>query len=152
MRTHGRTYTKEYQSWCSAKGRCLNPRNSAYRYYGGRGIKMCDRWRYSFENFFEDMGPCPVGMSIDRFPDSDGNYEPGNCRWATAMEQASNQSRIRTITSDGITDTMAGWARRLGVNYFTLHYRITRLGWSAERALTANLTTRRQPAKHTNRL
>jgi hypothetical protein len=70
--------------------RCLYSEHDSYRYYGGRGISVCERWLHSFENFLADMGPRPVGMTIDRM-DPDGNYEPSNCRWATAKEQQHNK-------------------------------------------------------------
>jgi hypothetical protein len=74
---------KIYSIWRSAKDRCFNKKNPAYGAYGGRGITMCERWRTSAKAFIEDMGERPPGTSIDRYPDNDGNYEPGNCRWAT---------------------------------------------------------------------
>lgn len=86
-----RGLTREYQAWQMAKARCFNPGATGYqKYYGGRGITMCDRWRYSYENFLADMGRCPPKHSLDRWPNPAGNYEPGNCRWATASQQNSN--------------------------------------------------------------
>lgn len=84
--------TREYYSWRSMHCRCYVPKTAGYKYYGGRGIKVCERW-HSFENFLEDMGRRPAGKSLDRFPDKDGDYEPGNCRWATSGEQLLNRNK-----------------------------------------------------------
>ena len=91
-KTHGQSDTVEYQTWRSMLKRCENPKYHNYRLYGGRGVKVCERW-HQFENFFADMGPRPSDKhSIDRI-NNDGNYEPGNCRWATWSEQRLNQRR-----------------------------------------------------------
>lgn len=89
---HGLTGSPTHISWTSMKGRCLNPKNPRFADYGGRGIMVCARWRDSFENFLADMGERPSpAATIDRYPNNDGNYEPGNCRWATASEQNYNR-------------------------------------------------------------
>lgn len=88
-----------YKSWAAMKYRCLNPNCSSYADYGGRGIKICDRW-LSFENFLEDMGERPIGMSLDR-KNPDGNYTPDNCRWADAETQALNRRAFKWTNPKG---------------------------------------------------
>lgn len=119
------------------KSRCENPRNARYADYGGRGITVCDRWKDSFENFIADMGPPPTpSHSIEREDNSRG-YEPGNCRWATDIEQGNNQRSNVLIEYNGKTQTIAQWARELGMNYQTLRQRIQKYGWSVERAFSS---------------
>lgn len=119
--------TPEYWSWASMRGRCLNPKNPAYRNYGGRGITICDRWQ-RFEHFLADMGPRPSrAHSIDRI-DNNGSYEPGNCRWATADVQSNNRRSNRRITINGETKGVSQWARHLGIGASTANMRLRRKG------------------------
>jgi hypothetical protein len=113
--THGMAGTPEYQTWTRIKLRCHDPNNPKYYAYGARGISVCERWRNSFENFYSDMGPKPSAIhSIDRI-DNDGNYEPGNCRWALGLTQARNARFNRRVTIDGITLCVAEWCDILAV-------------------------------------
>lgn len=133
-RTHGMTKSSEYRSWFSAKTRCTNKNNQNYHHYGMRGISMCDRWIDSFEAFYDDMGPKPSKKhTLDRI-DTNGPYSPENCRWATQKTQCRNKRNNKRITHNGRTKTVAGWAEELGINYFTLHGRLNRYGWSVEKA------------------
>lgn len=87
--------------------RCLNPTNPKYRFYGGRGISICARWE-SFDNFLADMGPRPAGKTLDRYPDQNGNYEPGNCRWATKAEQVANMRPRSALLVPRVPPSMLG--------------------------------------------
>lgn len=117
--THGMSNSREHLSWMHAKRRCFNSRSPQYRHYGGRGITMCDRWANDFSGFYQDMGACPPGHSLDRI-DVNGNYGPSNCRWADQEIQSNNQRRCVYITNNGETLTLAQWARRIGVHYQTI--------------------------------
>lgn len=122
-RTHGMTGTPEYRTWNNMWNRCTNPVTSRYERYGGRGITVCDRW-CSFENFIEDMGPRPSPMhSIER-DDVNGNYEPGNCRWATRKEQHWNKSTSHFVEYRGEKKCVAEWCEQLGIPYSTFIQRI----------------------------
>ena len=123
-----------YAIYQGMKARCLNKNSPAYKYYGGRGIAVCDRWLKSFKNFYEDMGDRPKGMSLDR-KDNNGNYTKENCRWATEMEQHNNMQKNVFIKGK----TISQWSRILGMNYGTLHTRYKFLGWSPEETLSNKL-------------
>lgn len=114
--THGMTNSPEFRSWLSAKYRCTNPSSKQWPSYGGRGITVCDRWLESFENFYADMGPRPKGTSLDRI-DNNGNYEPGNCRWADQRTQSNNRRSNVVLTLGGETKTLKQWATHYGVPY-----------------------------------
>lgn len=136
---HGMFGTLEYNSWQGMKARCHNPKNPAYEDYGGRGIVVCERWRESFKNFYEDMGPAPgPEYSVDRFPDVDGNYEPSNCRWATRVEQNNNTRRNVFVEYQGEKFTFSQLARKVGLNVFTLAHRLES-GMSVEEAVKTPL-------------
>lgn len=140
-RTHGHAkqgnQSCEYRTWSRMIFRCENPKDKRWKDYGGRGIRICKRWRNSFEQFLLDMGPRPSAIhSIDRFPNNDGNYEPGNCRWATRAQQANNSRANRKIKFSGRLLTVREWEDELGFNRATLHARLNMLGWSVEKALT----------------
>jgi hypothetical protein len=136
--THGMSKTPEYITWQHMKDRCLNPKHEAFSHYGGRGIKVCDRWLNSFENFYEDMGPRPRGKTLDR-KEFNGNYEPNNCRWASSKEQANNQTNNRLITFNGKTQSVAQWASQYDIPDRTLRARLFQSKWDVERALTTPL-------------
>lgn len=145
-RKHGLAGTPEHKTWHRLISRCTNKRNPSYANYGGRGIKVCDRWRHSFENFYSDMGLRPgSGYSLDRI-NNDGDYEPGNCRWATASEQANNRSDTVTVTFNDRCQSIAQWAREIDVPSHLIYGRLRR-GWSVERALTQPHKPRRSPKK-----
>lgn len=125
-RKHGRSHTKEHAAWKALRARCMSPRNKDFRRYGGRGITICQRWLDSFEAFLADMGPAGEATSIDRI-DVHGNYEPGNCRWATVLQQANNKTNSRRVTHHhGREQTAAQWAREFGINYGTFLSRLSR--------------------------
>lgn len=144
--THGQSTTvkgrqkvsKEYKAWSHMLGRCYNQNDSKYHVYGGRGVNVCSRWRESFENFYADVGPAPSrAHSLDR-RDVDGNYEPGNVRWATALEQAYNKQDTVKIVYKGEVFTLLSLSERTGIPKETLRQRIKH-GWSPERVVETPL-------------
>ena len=123
----------EFLIWIDMHHRCNCTTASVYRYYGGRGIKVCERWN-EFSNFLADMGRRPSAEhSIDR-ENSDGDYEPGNCRWATKQQQMRNTSYNRRLTLNGVTRCVAEWAEVLGISVNTIRKRVY-LGYTDEQAL-----------------
>ena len=132
--THGLSRLPEYHVWASMIQRCTNKNNTRYHCYGGRGISVCERW-HTFPEFFEDMGPRPSrNHSIDRI-NNDGNYEPGNVRWATYVEQANNKRFNNLFSIEGRVDTLSNWARLLNVNPYSLVWQRVRHGMTVRHAL-----------------
>lgn len=141
-REHPPKPKSEYAAWRGMRRRCLSSSSASYHRYGGRGITICDRWRDSFDNFIADMGMKPSpGHSLDRV-NNDGNYEPGNCRWATMTEQLRNTSTNRYITLNGETMPLSAWVERTGLPGGCIANRLDR-GWDVERALTTPSLTGR---------
>lgn len=137
-RVHGLSKSKEHGIWSNMKRRCSDSTNKMFQNYGGRGITVCDEWQNSFKAFYRDMGPRPSSKhSIDRI-DNDGNYEPGNCRWATQSEQGNNTRVNVNLTHEGETKTQVEWGRKLNISHKTIHARFKR-GWSVEETLTTPL-------------
>lgn len=133
---HKMSKSLEYQIWGGMKARCLNKNNKSYQNYSGRGIKVCDRWLNSFENFYKDMGKKPKGKSIDRIDNSKGYYKE-NCKWATRKEQMRNTRINKMITYKGKTLCVAEWAGKLDMEYMTLYMRLYKLNWSIKRAFNS---------------
>ena len=131
--THRMTGTKIYKRWGGMLRRCQNSNAPNYHLYGGRGIKVCKRWQ-KFENFYKDMGNFPDNCTLDRI-DTDGNYEPSNCRWATPEQQSNNMRNNHNLTFKGKTMSLTQWARKIGMNYQTLQMRLDFYKWPLERAL-----------------
>ncbi len=141
---HGYVGTPTYRVWQGMRKRCYNPENKSYHNYGGRGISVCDRW-LTFENFLEDMGERPDGLTIERV-DNNGDYEPGNCRWASRAEQSRNTRRNRLLTHGGETLCMKTWSERAGIDSNTIYRRLKR-GWSIEDTLMTPPGTRRRQCR-----
>jgi hypothetical protein len=134
--SHGKRRSKEYAAWDHMKQRCNNPSNHNFKNYGARGIKVCDSWTNSFEQFIADMGPAPSdNHSLDRI-DNNGNYEPGNCKWSTFKEQQENRTNNIYVEFNGLNLTLSEWSKRTGIPKTTISGRIKR-GLPPERILKA---------------
>lgn len=128
--------TKEWTAWRSLKDRCLNKNYHEYGHYGGRGIGVFPEWANSFARFYKDVGPAPSRIhQIDRYPDNNGSYEPGNVRWALPKENCRNKRSNRLVTLNGKTMCIIEWSEELGIKKSTLSWRL-RNGWSDTDALT----------------
>lgn len=144
MTTHGKSKTRLYRVWAGIKNRCYNPKTTNYKYYGGKGISMCEDWKNNFASFMEwavkngyDESAKSQECTLDRIDNSKG-YSPDNCKWANHIEQCNNQSSNRIFTYNEKTMTMSEWAREVGMKYTTLRARI-RKGWSFENAIETNI-------------
>lgn len=134
-RSHGKKGTKAYCAWNAMKNRCYNPNVQSYPRYGGRGIKVCGRWKDSFTNFLADMGEPPSPKhSLDRI-NGNGDYEPANCRWATALTQSRNRSISAIYTIGGETKNLSAWCAHFRTNSNIVTARLLR-GWSITEALS----------------
>ncbi len=129
--------TRTHRSWISMRLRCFGKNQKSYKNYGGRGITVCERWD-DYLNFLSDMGERPLGTTLDRI-NGEGNYEPGNCRWATPRAQANNMRVNHVIEWRGRSQTLTQWARELNISWGTLNARIRKHRWPVERAFTESL-------------
>jgi hypothetical protein len=133
--------SRTYRIWMGMKTRCTNPNSDQWQNYGGRGVKVCDRWLHSFECFLEDMGEPPsTRHSIERI-DVDGNYEPDNCTWIPLEDQQYNRRNSLRLEFQGKTQALALWAKELGLDVHLLQNRL-KLGWTVERAFTTPVDRR----------
>lgn len=135
--TVGRRRTPEYVAWINMKNRCGDSNREDFKFYGAIGVKVCEEWKDDFGAFLAHVGMRPSPRhSIDRHPNKTGNYEPGNVRWATNIQQCNNRRSNRMITYRGETCTMAEWARRYGLKLSVVHARL-KDGWDIDHAFSA---------------
>lgn len=132
--THGKTGHYCYSGWRGMIQRCTDANHKQWKDYGGRGIKVCERWQNSFANFLEDMGERPDGMELDRI-NNDGDYEPGNCRWISRNRNSKNKRSNVLITWNGETKCATEWDESLGLAKGVVGHRLKK-GWSVEKAIT----------------
>ena len=136
---HGKSNTRLFCIWRSMLTRCTNLHSKSFKYYGGKGVKICEEWQKNFENFYNWAmnNGYAENLTIDRI-DNNGNYEPSNCHWITMKEQQRNKSNSRVITAFGESYSLSQWAQKTGLSKTTLKSRLDKLGWSAEKALTTD--------------
>lgn len=134
---HGKRKTRLYHTWLNMKDRCNNPHNRCYEIYGGKGVSVCPEWAANFQTFYDwaMANGYTYKLTIDRI-DSNGDYCPSNCRWATAKEQANNTSKNVFVEYHGKRKTVQQWAEETGLVQSTLWRRLFEYGWSVEKALT----------------
>lgn len=135
-KTHGYSKTRIYRIWAGIKERCLNPKNHIFKYYGGRGISVCDEWlefepflKWALKNGYKN------NLTIER-KDFNGNYEPSNCTWIPSSEQNGNTRKTIRVNHNGQTKSLKEWSRILGFNYLAIYKRIYLRGWTVEKAFT----------------
>lgn len=134
---HGKSNTKLYNVWKKMKERCNNPNSKSYKIYGAEGKKVCDEWLHDFQAFYEwsMANGYKEGLTIERIDGTKG-YSPDNCKWTTRIEQMNNIRNNKYLTYNDKTKTRAQWAREMGINYNTLIFRLDKLNWDIEKALT----------------
>lgn len=142
--THGMSSSLEFKTWVGMIDRCSRVGRTDFARYGGRGIRVCQRWLDSFENFYADMGSRPSRKhSIDRI-NNDGDYEPQNCRWATPHDQRVNQRRVELLTFEGVTGTAKDLARHFGLSYTAIHQRLNLMKWSVHKTFSTPVKNHRK--------
>lgn len=134
---HGYSRSKIYKTWLAMKYRCYDQKYCGYKNYGGKGIKVCDRWLHSFQNFLEDMDECPNGKSLDRI-DNSNDYCKENCRWSTKKEQQRNRSCCHFVEAFGKRQPISVWAEEMGLKHCTILFRLKK-NWPIEIALTRTI-------------
>lgn len=133
---HGQHNIPEYQIWQAIKTRCYNFSSIGFKYYGARGINVCNRWKHSFANFFADMGERPTPQHTIERRNNNKGYSPNNCYWATRKSQNRNKRSNCMLTFRGQTKCLSEWVEELDLNYDMVKQRINKLGWSVEEAFT----------------
>ena len=148
----GNIYYPEYRIWEGIKSRCLNKNHPSWKWYGGKGISICEEWMHDFHAFLRHIGPRPsMKHSVDRI-DNTGHYEPGNVRWVLPIVQHNNVSSNVIISFNGKSMTISEWARHLGIKKVTLGTRLTTYEWEPERALTTPVQKRNRDYSKTKRV